>query len=175
MPTELWLAYGAYLVWLSAGLGDFLCHWRTDLPHTSGVAESATHLVQLGLLAAAVVLVLAFEVGPTSALLLLALVIAHAAVGYLDTRIAFDKRRVLLPIEQHLHSVLDMAPIVALAWVVISTWPAATRSDWPLQSRQHALPVVVWLAVLVPAAVLCVGPALIEFRAAWAAQRRIQA
>ena len=171
MTTELWLAYGAYLVWLAAGLADFACHWRTDLPHTSGVAESTTHLVQLGLLGLAIVLGLAFAMGPAIALALLALVVAHAVVGYVDTRIAFDRRRVLLPVEQHVHSVLDMAPIIAFVWLLLSTWPAATSGDWHWQLRRPMLPVGVWLAVLVPATVLCVAPAVLEFRAAWAVRR----
>ena len=168
MPLELRLAFLAYLAWLVVGLGDFLCHWRTDLPHTSGVAESTTHLLQLVLLAIAVALGLAFEVNLAVALLLLGLVIAHAAVGYWDTRIAFRRRRVLLPIEQHIHSVLDMAPMIGFAWLVISAWPAAA-DGWALQARQPALPIVVWIAFLLPPAVLCVLPALLEFRAAWKA------
>ena len=172
MPTELWLAYCAYLVWLVAGLGDFIRHWHTDLPHTSGTAESAAHLVQLGLLGVAIVLGLAFEMGPAIALAMLGLVVAHAAVGYLDTRIAFSRRRVVSPAEQHIHSVLDMAPIVGLAWLLASTWPAAVAAGWPLQLRQPVLPVSLWLAVLVPATVLCVVPALLEFRAAWRAQHQ---
>jgi hypothetical protein len=172
MPTELWLAYCGYLLWLTAGLGDFLCHRRTDLPHTSGIAESATHLIQLALLGAAVVLGLTFRMGPFVGLQMLALVLAHAAVGYLDTRVAFKRGRVLLPVEQHIHSVLDMAPIIGFAWLVISTWPAAIGGEWPLQARRPALPVTVWAAALIPPALLCVAPALAEFRAAWRVGRK---
>jgi hypothetical protein len=52
--------YLGYLVWLFAGLGDFLCHRRTDLPHTSGLTKSALHLPQLATIGAGVVLMLAF-------------------------------------------------------------------------------------------------------------------
>src|SRR4249919_3788771 len=113
MHTELWLAYCGYLIWLLAGLGDFICHRRTDLPHTSGVAESWTHLLQLTTLGGAIMIGLAFDMSAAIALVMCALVAAHAGIGYWDTRIAFRRRRVLLPIEQHIHSVLDMAPIVA--------------------------------------------------------------
>jgi hypothetical protein len=171
LTTELCLAYSAYLIWLAAGLGDFICHWRTDLPRTSGVPESITHLLQLGLLAIAVVLALAFEVTAGSALLLLALVIAHAVVGYIDSQIAFRTRRMVRPVEQHLHSVLDMAPVVALAWLLVTTWPAATDAGWTLQPRRPVFPFAVWLGMLAPPVVLCVVPALLEFRAAWAARR----
>ena len=171
IATELPLAWCAYLVWLSAGLGDFISHWRTDLPRTSGVAESTTHLVQLGVLGTAVLLVLAFETGKSIALLLFVLVIAHAIVGYVDTRIAFGRRRTILPIEQHLHSVLDMAPIVFFAWLMISSRASITNGEWNIALRSPALPVAVWLCVLLPAVVLCIVPALVEFRAAWKAMR----
>jgi hypothetical protein len=171
MSTELWLAYCGYLLWLGVGLGDFICHRRTDLPYTSGVAESATHLIQLALLAMAVVIALAYQLGRTSALLLSALVLAHAAVGYIDTRIAFARHRVLLPAEQHIHSVLDMAPVIGLAWIVISTWPAAIDAGWQLDARRPALPRAAWVAALIPPVLLCVLPALLEFRAAWRARK----
>ena len=170
MTTALWIAYCGYLVWLASGLCDFLTHRRTDLPHTSGLAESIAHLVQLGLLGAAVLLGLGFEVGQGSALLLLALVATHAVVGYADTRIAFAAPRVVSPFEQHVHSVLDMAPVVALGWLLASTWPAAAAGGWTLHPRQPGLPLAMWGAALAPAMVLCVVPALFEFRAAWRAR-----
>ena len=175
MHSESWLAYGGYLVWLLAGLGDFLRHRRTDLPHTSGVAESLSHLVQLALLALAIVTGLAFEMGRAIALSLFVLVALHAAVGYWDTRIAFDRRRVVAPLEQHIHSVLDMAPWIAFAWGVATTWPAAASAGWEIALRRPALPLATWLAVLLPAAVLSVAPALLEFNAAWKARHEPRA
>jgi hypothetical protein len=170
MHAEYWIAYSGYLVWLSAGLCDFICHRRTDLPHTSGVAESFAHLLQLGLLGTAIVVGLAFEPGRATICAMLVLVVAHAGVGYWDTRIAFQRRRVSLPIEQHIHSVLDMAPIIAFGWVVARSWPAAVNGDWHVALRMPALPASVWVAVLLPAALLCVLPAIAEFRAAVAAK-----
>ena len=175
MHTDLWLAYGGYLFWLTAGLADFLCHRRTDLPHTSGVPESFTHLLQLALLGVAIVVGLAFETGRATTLAIVALVALHALVGYWDTRIAFRRRRVLLPIEQHIHSVLDMAPIIALGWMVARSWPAAVDGGWHVEARIPAVPTVAWIAVLVPAVVLCAIPALVEFRAALAARGELTA
>jgi hypothetical protein len=172
MDVNVWVAYGLYLAWLVAGTGDFLCHRVTDLPHTSGVAESALHLLQLILLGSGMVLAMAFETTPLISLVLILLVMAHAAAGYVDTRTAFVRRRVILPIEQHLHSVLDMAPIVALANLLIATWPAAIDGGWHATLRTPALPWELWCAVLLPATLLCVVPALLELRAAVTASGR---
>jgi hypothetical protein len=170
MTTELRIAGAAYLAWLACGLCDFIAHWRTDLPHTSGFAESATHLVQLAMLGVAVVIVLGFEPGQGSAMLLLLLVLAHAAVGYVDTRIAFAAPRVLSPFEQHVHSVLDMAPVVALGWYAASTWPAAAEGGWALQARRPLPSTAVWFAVLAPAMALWGVPAGFESVAGWRAR-----
>ena len=165
MQTESWIAYCGYLVWLSAGLGDFICHRATDLPHTSGVAESFTHVLQLALLGVAIVIGLAFQVSAPMLLVVGALVVGHAIVGYWDTRIAFRRKRVLLPIEQHIHSVLDMAPLIAFGWLLSDAW-TTVGATWPIELRNPAVPIQIWIAVLVPATVMCVIPATMEFVAA---------
>jgi len=171
MAIEMYLLYSGYLIWLLAGFGDFLFHRRTDLPHTSGVLESGAHLLQLGLLGAAILLALAFKIGPVTVLLLVVLVTTHACVGYLDTHFAFTRQRTVLPMEQHLHSILDMAPIIALGLLVWSAWPIPVTVDgWNLQIRQPARAAAIWWWVIVPALLLCVLPALMEFRAAWASR-----
>lgn len=161
------LPYLGYLVWLGAGSCDFLCHRRTDLANTSGVAESSLHLTQLALIGAGILSVLVFEMNKTMAVVTFALVIAHAVVGYMDTRSAFG-RRTILPLEQHIHSLLDMAPPIAWTWLIAAKWPSITVSDWSL--RRAAMDWHSWMWVLLPAIALCCLPALLEFRAAWSAR-----
>lgn len=168
-----WLvaAYAGYLAWLLAGFTDFACHRRTDLPHTSGLAESVLHIVQLSLLGLGICLALAFEIDTPVLAALCLLVAIHATVGYLDTKVAWP-RRDIRPAEQHVHSVLDMAPIVALAAVIALNLYAITGPAWRLRLREPALPLSAWALVLGPALVLCWLPALVELRAAWRAARR---
>lgn len=173
-PNELswpvWLALALYWLWTAAGRLDFACHRVTNLPATSGLVESRLHLVQMVLMGAGAFLVL--WLAPTAGLaaVLLVLVIAHAVAGYLDTRSAFQARRTILPVEQHLHSILDIAPWVA--WAAVA-WQAATApaTDWALSVRSPAVSWTIWAMVLVPALVLCVWPALVEFRASWRVAR----
>jgi len=160
------LAYGGYLLWLIAGCLDFVCHRRTRLPQTSGLRESALHLAQLALLGIAMTSGLALTIGPAVFAALVALVAAHALLGYLDTRQAYG-RRDIRPFEQHLHSVLDLAPVAALWWT-FSWW---YRAEAPLAWRDPPAPTAVWIAVIAPALLLCAAPALLEFRAALAVAR----
>lgn len=162
-----WLAYAGYLGWLGAGALDFACHRRTDLPHTSGLGESSLHLLQLALCGSAIAIGMAFATGRTVALVLTVLVLAHAVVGYRDTRWAYP-RRAIRPFEQHVHSVLDMAPPIALGLVIASAWPL--DAGWALDVRDPPLTWWTWALVLGPAAALCGLPALLEFRAAWRAR-----
>lgn len=161
-------AYGGYLAWLAAGSLDFSQHRRTDLAHTSGVRESLWHAVQIGLLGGGVLAWLAFAPGLGLTLLLGALATAHAVAGYLDTRSAFGQRAIP-PFEQHVHSVLDMAPWIALGGVVLAQGAQAQAAGWPLRWSPAAL--ALWLALLLPALLLCVLPWLHEYRAALRARR----
>lgn len=170
MQAALALAYTGYLLWLAAGCADFLCHRRTDLPHTSGLRESALHLLQLALIGGAIVLCLALRPSTLLAGACAALVAVHALVGYLDTRRAYG-RRALLPFEQHVHSVLDMAPVFALVLYFGGPWLYDALGEGGFAPRRPALAAGVWIAVLLPAALLCVLPAVLEFGAAWRARR----
>jgi len=165
------LLYAGYVCWLLAGASDFLCHRRTDLPHTSGLAESWMHLLQLAVCGSGLVLWLALAPSLSLLSMELALVAAHAVFGYLDTRQAFG-RRVISPIEQHLHSILDMAPIIAFGILLGSQWSTAWQHGWALTIRQPPFPPAIWILVLAPALLLCVLPAMLEFRAACSARGR---
>lgn len=170
MRLILGLAYAGYLAWLFAGCADFACHRRTDLPHTSGLRESTLHLAQLVLIGAIIVLCLALRPSAALAAVCAVLVGAHAGVGYLDTRQAYG-RRILGPFEQHVHSVLDMAPILAFVLYFGVPWAHGSLGV-DLALRHPPLPLRTWAAVLLPAALLCVLPALLEFRAALDARIR---
>lgn len=161
-----WSALALYWLWTIAGALDFACHRATNLPATSGVKESKLHLVQLALCGSGAVMWMAFEPNAGLASLLAVIVLVHAWAGYRDTRAAFLSGRTITPIEQHIHSVLDIAPWVALAATAWIAWRAPV-TEWPLTLRQNPLPVSTWAMVLVPALVLCVLPALLEFRNAW--------
>lgn len=138
------------------------------------MTESALHLVQLALLGCAILLAMAFEPGMVPALFLAGLVLAHALVGYLDSRTAFTAGRVVRPIEQHIHSVLDMAPMIAFGIFVVLSWSKVVAPGSGIELRQSPLSIGAWAWVACPALVLCAFPAIMEFRSAWMARRSRQ-
>lgn len=138
-----------YVLWLAAGTLDFHFHRRTDLPHTSGLRESTLHGVQLGLVGAGVLAWLLLADTRALAVLLAVLAAAHAVAGYLDTASA-DRRRRISPAEQHVHSVLDVAPWLFVLWVAHHAEPV-----WAL--RWNPAPAQDWVLTLLPAMVVALS------------------
>ena len=143
-----------FVLWLMAGALDFHFHRRTDIAHTSGLRESVLHGLQLALIGAGVLAWLAFAPTWGLAAVLGVLVMAHAAVGYLDTASA-DRRRRISPAEQHVHSILDMAPWIFLIWIL---W--RSQAQWALVWQPA--PASVWAASVLSAALVVGAPWLYE-------------
>jgi hypothetical protein len=108
--------------WLLAGLGDYLCHRASRISETSGTRESVLHLLQFSLVGIPVVLTLFLQVNAGLFLVLIFFLVLHHAVAFIDVRYANSTRKVV-PIEQMLHSVLEIVPICAFLLVSIIYWP----------------------------------------------------
>ncbi len=126
MSTEVllqhFLMYLVVPVWLLAGLADYFCHRATHIERTSGVAESLLHVLQFVEVGVPLLAVLFLEVNAAVLLATLIGLVLHQATAVWDVRYANTTRRVT-PAEQHIHGVLEMAPVVATAVVVILNWP----------------------------------------------------
>lgn len=117
----LFLMYVLVPLWLAAGLADWLCHRAAEIEKTSGVKESALHLLQFGLVGTPLLATLIFQVNAVVLLMLITGLVLHQAVAVWDVRYANVTRRVS-PVEQHLHGVLESTPAVATAVVIILHW-----------------------------------------------------
>lgn len=173
------LLLGALLpVWLLAGLADWACHRRERIELSAGWKESALHLLMIGELGLAVVLLLWWQVTATVLLLVLALCVLHEITLWCDLGYA-TTQRVIPPIEQWVHG-LQMG----LPWLGLLTLCIAYRgqslailglgtdaADWALRLRDPPVPTAAKAAVLVGAAVLVVLPFLQEWQRCRAARR----
>ena len=157
MDVTVW--HVLYVLWLAAGAMDFWLHRASSIESTSGVPESRLHLAQIAILGVATVLWLGFRASLGLFSILAALVFLHAITGYWDTRVAYPKRAIR-PLEQHVHSILDIAPWVAIGaiyWSLPGTHIGRALAFDPA-------PVASWAFALVPAVLLVVLPALGELR-----------
>jgi hypothetical protein len=141
------MSHGALLIsvllllvpWMSAGLGDWLCHRHSLIERTSGPGESALHLLLYLLVSLPIVLVLFLEINAMLLLFMTACVLAHAAASWWDTGFA-QPRRHISALEQQMHSYQDMLPLLALALALTLNWNALLQPAWSWSVRLTPLP-----------------------------------
>jgi hypothetical protein len=168
-PAFLIVAYVLIPLWLMAGVADNLCHRATVIEHTAGWKESVFHLVMF---AEAGVPGLASLVFQSNALMLLALFVGfalHEVTAMWDVSYAV-KRRHVPPFEQHVHSFLEMIPLMAGSFVAVLHWPqfialfgfGSEAARFAIAWKSEPLPLVYIFAVLGAALLLELLPYLEE-------------
>lgn len=150
------LVFGLFPAWLAAGFADWLCHRRSDIEQTSGPRESRLHFLLQLEIAVPVIAALFFEIDALLLALMTVAVLAHTATSLWDTYIA-QPRRHISPLEQHVHSWLEMLPVFALLIVFTLHFPEGPP-DWTLRTRPTPLPTS---GVLATIALLGIGFAFI--------------
>lgn len=140
------LAFFVFPLWLAAGLADYFCHRRSDIEHTSGVPENLMHLLQALQVGIALLAGLFLEINALVLLIIIGAVLAHTVTAVWD--IAYTSpRRHISAFEQHVHSHLELLPIMAVALVIALHWPqfaglfgAVEPPSFTLQWKEPPLP-----------------------------------
>ena len=161
-----YLLYFIIPLWLVAGLADYLLHRQTKIEDTSGIKESLLHAVQLGETGIAIAAGLLFEINALILLVMLVALVVHDATALWDTKYAIH-RRYVGALEQHVHSFLELLPLMAVSFVIILHWPqflalAGLGSESPrfdLQFKSTPLPV----SYLVPLSIAVVSFAVLPY------------
>lgn len=109
-------------VWIAAGLADYFCHRASRIAETSGARESLLHLLQFFLIGLPVILTLFLDVNAGLFLLMAICILSHHAAAYVDVRYA-NSRREVTPLEQMIHSFLEVIPIAACLLLAVLYWP----------------------------------------------------
>ncbi|MDR5755059.1 MULTISPECIES: hypothetical protein [unclassified Caballeronia] len=163
------LLYCVLPVWLAAGTADALCHRWADLPNNAGVPESLMHIAQMTEGAALVLCALFLQINPFAICAMVALIVLHEITVYIDLRYA-STTRVITPIEQMVHSVLEMAPVVGFAIIclahpgTLASLVDGKGSFLPLY-REPPLPSLTVATVLLLCALFGAAPYAIELAA----------
>src|SRR4051812_42255753 len=185
-PTQALLLYFVMPVWFLAGLADYLCHRATDIEHNAGPKESLIHLLMFSEFAVPILMCLFFEINALIFAVMIAAFIAHEATALWDVSYAIE-RRYVSPFEQHVHSFLEMIPLMAGSFIAVLHWPqfialfgfGSEAPRFAIEWKSEPLPVVYIFAVLGAALLLELLPYLEEFwrglRAMKAAPRRTAA
>ena len=138
------LMYVVMPVWVLAGLADYACHRAARIENNAGTPESLLHLLQFGLVGIPVMLALFLEITAGFFLLAALFLLLHHLTAYIDVRYA-DGTRGVAPLEQMVHSFLELAPLTAFLLLAALYWPQllslfSDQADCGLRLKQEPLP-----------------------------------
>lgn len=115
------LAIVLYPLWLLGGAGDYFCHRRTHIEETSGTTEAWFHLAQFATIGVIFVSAVVLEITLAVIVLMLAALIAHTVLSFIDVSYTM-KHRHISTLEQHVHGLMDVIPIVAVGLLAVLHW-----------------------------------------------------
>lgn len=155
-------------MWQMAGFADWACHRATRIEENSGTKETLLHLLMLVEMGLPTLAALFLEINAPVLAMMVAAFVAHEATALWDVSYAVTRREVT-PLEQHVHSFLEVLPLMAASFLCALHWPqfqelvgAAPRRDWGIRLKRHALPASVVAPTLAGVGALNVAPYLEE-------------
>jgi hypothetical protein len=178
--AQLMLMYFVLPLWLAAGFADYLCHRATSIETTSGPKESMLHLLQFSEMAVPTLAAIFLEINALVILIMIISLILHQLTAMWDVRYAYHRREVR-PVEQHVHSILEMLPLTALLIIVILHWPqflalfgaGIQPADFALRLKEPPLPWTYVTVMLAMALLFEVLPYAEELARTLRARRKI--
>jgi hypothetical protein len=120
-PSVLILMYFILPVWLLAGCADWLCHRASHIETTTGAKESMLHLLMFAEIGVPLLAAIFLQINAGIIALMIAAFFVHEATALWDVSYAVTVRNVT-PIEQHIHSFLEMIPLMAILFIVSLHW-----------------------------------------------------
>lgn len=116
-PTAVILMYFLMPLWLMVGVADWLCHKATHIERTSGARESVLHLLMFAEIGLPLLAAIFLDVNALIIGFMIIMFLLHEATALWDVDYAVARRRVT-PLEQHVHSFLEMIPLMALLLII---------------------------------------------------------
>lgn len=120
-PLVVILMYFVLPLWLAAGFADWLCHRASHIETTSGAKESLIHLLMFAEVGLPLLAAIFLQVNAGIIMLMIIAFCLHEATALWDVSYAITLRTVS-PLEQHIHSLLEMIPLMSLIWVIVLHW-----------------------------------------------------
>ena len=133
------LAWGIFPLWLAAGGADWLCHRRSRIEETSGTRESWLHVLAFAEIALPTIAALFLRLNALMLVVAGVAVLTHMATSLLDTSYS-QPRRHISPLEQQVHSYLEMLPLFAIAIVLVLHAEEWRDPVWRFVARESPLP-----------------------------------
>jgi hypothetical protein len=169
-PTVIILMYFILPLWLMAGFADWLCHRASHIETTSGAKESLLHLLMFAEIGFPLLAAMFLDINGLIIAFMIVMFFVHEATALWDVSFATTLRTVT-PIEQHIHSFLEIIPLMAIVSVVSLHWqqflalfgagsePLRTDLSW----KPEPLPILYVIAILSVVLLFELLPFLEEF------------
>jgi hypothetical protein len=169
-PTLLILMYFILPVWLMAGFADWLCHRASNIERTTGAKESLLHLLMFAELGLPLLAAIFLQINAGIIALMIIAFFIHEATALWDVNYAVTARDVT-PIEQHVHSFLEMIPLMAILFVVSRHWEqflalfgfGAEAARFDLAWKEPPLPATYVLSIMTAILLFELIPYIEEF------------
>ncbi|MBZ9861809.1 diguanylate cyclase [Mesorhizobium sp. CA12] len=164
------LMYFILPVWLVAGFADWLCHRATHIESTTGAKESLIHLLMFAEVGIPLLAAMFLEVNALVIAVMIVTFFIHEATAIWDVRYAITARTVS-PVEQHVHSFLEMIPLMGLVIVVALHWgqflalfgAGTEKARFDLTWKEQQLPVIYIAVVMIVIVLFELLPYVEEF------------
>jgi len=164
-PLVLILLYFVMPLWLLAGFADWFCHRASQIETTSGPKESLLHLLQFSEVGVPILAALFLEINAGIIALMIVVFFIHELTAWWDVSYATSTREVT-PIEQHIHSFLEMIPLIAIVCVSALHWSqfqalfgfGPARPSFGLAWKAEPLPATYVLALMALVLLLIIIP-----------------
>lgn len=169
-PTVLILMYFILPVWLLAGFADWLCHRASHIESTTGAKESLIHLLMFAEVGVPLLAGMFLDINALIIAVMIVAFFVHEATAFWDVSYATSARTVA-PVEQHVHSFLEMIPLMALVCVIALHWGqflalfggGTETAKFDLAWKPEQLPTIYVTSVMVAILLFELLPYLEEF------------
>ena len=169
-PAVLILMYFILPVWLLAGCADWLCHRASHIEKTSGAKESILHLLLFAEIGLPLLAAIFLEINAGIIAFMIAAFVIHEATSLWDISYAVKMREVT-PVEQQVHSFLEMLPLMAILFVISLHWGqflalfgfGSETARFDLRWKEEPLPATYVLSILGAAFLFEIVPFVEEF------------
>lgn len=173
-PSEVVVMAGIIPGWILCGVADWWCHRRTAIERTSGLPENAFHWLLLAEGGVALLAVALLEIDAAVLLVVFAAFLAHEVTTYVELRYAVPRREVR-PLEQMIHSFLEILPLAMLGVVAVLAWDEVLAmfrgtADFALRPKAHPWPLPYLAGAAVAVLLLNVLPMAEEGVRCWRAR-----
>jgi hypothetical protein len=149
------LMYAVFPLWVAAGLADWACHRATAIERTSGLPENGFHFLLYAEMGVPMLAVAFLEINGTVLAAVAAGFLVHEATVWVELRYAVPRREVR-PIEQMVHSFMELLPLVSLALLAVAA--GARAADFSVRLKAEPWPAGYLLGALAATLLLNVLP-----------------